>query len=150
MIKKLLFASPLPALPKPADWAVGATLLAARLWLANQFFFVGIDRVKDWDSQAFIFTDINPIPGIPGDVSALAATAGEVTLPVLVALGLLTRIGAAGLFVMTAVIQFIVAQTPQGMENFIGNSEHYTWMAVAAVIAVLGSGRFGIDRYLVK
>lgn len=147
-IKRFLFWSPLMGMPVVPAWGLSALLLGARLWLANLFFFVGLSRLNEWDNQAFLFSEIHPFPGVPGEVAAVGATAGEILLPVLLALGLLTRVGALGLLAMTATIQFIVARTPQGMENMIANPEHYTWMAVALLIAILGGGRVSLDARL--
>lgn len=148
IIKRFLFWSPLVTLPVAPMWGISLLLLVARLWLANQFFFVGLSRLNEWDNQAFLFSEIHPIPGVPGNIAAIAATSGEILLPILLVLGLFTRVGALGLLVMTATIQFVVANTPQGMENMIADPEHYKWMAVAALIALLGGGKLSADNLL--
>jgi putative oxidoreductase len=80
-----------------------------------------------------------PFPEITG----LLATYGEHSLSILVFLGLATRLGAAGLLVMTLVIQFFVY--PEAWWPV-----HSLWVALAGVLIVRGGGLFSIDHMLVK
>ncbi len=119
--------------------------LAIRLFMANIFFKSGLTRYSDyangtWENQIEAFTEYHPIPGVPGDIAAIAGTGGELMLPVLLAFGLFTRFGAAGLLVMTIVIQFIV---PAEYELF--NNDHYMWMLLLAVPMLRGGGKISID-----
>lgn len=119
--------------------------LAIRLYMANIFFKSGWLRLQDflngqWQNQVTAFTEYHPIPGVPGDIAAVAGTFGEVTLPVLLALGLLTRVGAGGLLIMTLIIQFIVPQ-----EYGVSNPDHYMWMLLLAVPLIRGGGMLSVD-----
>ena len=58
----------------------------------------------------------------------------------LVGLGLFSRFGAAGLFVMALVIQLTY------QENF----QHILWMALAASIFIKGPGPLSVDKLMVK
>src|SRR5690606_24144334 len=78
-----------------------------------------------------------PFPA-PASVAFLAAC-GEVLLPVLLILGLGTRLAALGIVLMTFVIQFTV---PDGWPV------HLTWVAIALAIAAWGPGRVAIDYWL--
>lgn len=75
-------------------------------------------------------------------------TIGEISLGILFILGLFGRLSAVGLLVMTMMIQFVVAQTPQGMENGIGNPEHYLWMMMFLLMAAIGPGKISVDNFL--
>jgi putative oxidoreductase len=123
---------------------------AARFWLGLIFFRSGLLRVESWSSQEFLFDSITPLPGIPPAVAAVVTTAGELVLPVLLWLGLGQRLAALGLFVMTAVIQFIVAQTPEGIENKIGNLEHYAWMVGFLLLATRAPSVLTLDHWLCR
>ncbi len=119
--------------------------LGIRLYMANIFFKSGWLRLQDylngqWQNQIVAFTDYHPIPGVPGDIAAVAGTIGEVTLPVLLALGFLTRIGAGGLLIMTFVIQFLVPE-----DYGVSNPDHYMWMLLLAVPMVKGGGLISVD-----
>ena len=124
--------------------------LGLRLWMASIFLAAGLQRLRSWDSQAFLFSDIHPVPFLPAGIAAPLTTAGELALPVLVGLGLLTRLGTAGLLVMTAVIELVVARTPQGLENHIGNPQHWGWMAVLLLLTLRGPGPLSVDTLLMR
>jgi putative oxidoreductase len=65
---------------------------------------------------------------------------GEITLPILLVLGLGTRLAALGILAMTAVIQLVV---PDGWVNF-----HLYWAAIALAIVALGGGAISLDRLI--
>lgn len=74
------------------------------------------------------------------DTLALLVAIAEILLPVLLLVGLATRLAALGLLVMTAVIQLVF---PDGWMNF-----HLYWAASALAILALGPGRLSIDYWL--
>ena len=80
---------------------------------------------------------------LPFPAPLLAATlAGmaEIVLPILLVLGLGTRLAALGLLAMTAVIQLTV---PEGWANF-----HLPWAAMALTLVVYGGGAASLDRLI--
>lgn len=131
---------------------VGAVLLlVARLWLAWPFFHSGTLRVGNWSGQAFLFTEIHPVPFLTPALAAWVTTAAELALPVALALGLLTRPAALGLAVMAASIYFVIGQTPQGLENGLSvASEQFPWMAVGLLLVVTGGGPAAFDAILAR
>jgi putative oxidoreductase len=124
--------------------------LAARAYLGWIFFWSGWGRLNDWSSQEFLFEQIHPVPGLPPLLSATLTTAGELVLPVLLWLGLGQRLAALGLFLMTAVIQFLVGQTPEGIENKIANAEHYIWMLGFLLLATRRPSVLTLDHWLCR
>lgn len=119
--------------------------LAARLYVANAFFTSGSLRFKDWmngnfDNQIFLFELEHPVPGLDPEFAAYAATIGEIFLPILLVLGLLTRVGAAGLLIMTAVIEL----------TYIHATAHILWAFLAASIFIKGPGVLSLDYWLLK
>ncbi len=73
----------------------------------------------------------------PDSVAFLVAVA-EITLPILLSLGLATRLAALALLVMTGVIQLVF---PDGWANF-----HLYWASLAVAILALGPGPMSLDR----
>ncbi len=69
---------------------------------------------------------------------ALLTSIAEVTLPVLLLVGLGTRFAACALLMMTGVIQLVF---PDGWANF-----HLYWAALAAGIVAMGPGGLSIDH----
>lgn len=119
--------------------------LAARLYLANAFFKSGILRLTDWkngnfDNQIFLFDLEHPVPGVDPEVAAYMATTGEVILPILVAFGLFSRFGAAGLLIMTAIIEL----------TYIHATDHILWAFLAAAILIKGPGPLSLDHLIIK
>jgi putative oxidoreductase len=74
-----------------------------------------------------------PAPG----VVAFAAGSSEILLPILLVLGLATRLAALGLLGMTLVVQLTV---PDGWPV------HVTWTAMALGIMAWGPGRISLDH----
>lgn len=71
--------------------------------------------------------------------AAYGAGLAEIALPILLVLGLGTRLAAFGLLIMTAVIQLTV---PAGWPL------HLTWAAMALGILALGPGHLSLDGLL--
>ncbi len=121
----------------------GFALLVVRLALAAQFWRSARTKVEDgsWLTINPITYDLfrdeyhMPFPEITGTI----ATYAEHMLPILVMLGLATRFGAAGLFVMTSVIQLFVY--PDAFWT-----PHVMWFGLALILVALGGGMFALDR----
>ena len=127
----------------------GATL-AARLYMANIFWKSGVLKLDAaingrFDEIVTAFTYYHPIPGLPPELAAILGTGGEIALPIMLALGLLGRIGALGLLIMTLVIEFAVPA-----DYGISHPQHYWWMIMLAVPLFHGMGRASVDYWLVK
>ena len=119
--------------------------LGARLYMGWAFFKVGMMRFEsyqngDWETQVFLFTEEHPVPGIPGEIGAIMATSGELFLPVLLVLGLFGRFAAAGMLVMTAIIEFTYQSSPQ----------HILWAFLLGMIFIKGAGKLSLDHLITK
>ena len=93
------------------------------------------------ETQYFLFEEFG-LP-IPTDIAVPLTTYAEHFLPVLVALGLATRFGAAGLLVMTLVIQLFVFP-----EAWWGT--HSLWAALALILVSRGGGHFSLDALVTR
>ena len=128
---------------EPVTGGLGpVALLALRLPVAIVFWRSGRAKVEGWnifsvgDSQYFLFREEfgMPMPELTAHVTAIA----EHVLPALLVLGLLTRLSALGMFVMTLVIQFFVF--PDAWQV------HMFWAAILFTVMILGPGRISLDR----
>jgi putative oxidoreductase len=126
------------------------TQLVLRFALAVPFWRSGVNK---WDG----FLQLNDVavllfssefklhlPGGPYDfpapsVVAFAAGSAEILLPILLVLGLATRLAALGLLGMTLVVQLTV---PDGWPV------HVTWAAMALGIMAWGPGRISLDHWI--
>ena len=123
------------------DWLPGLALLAVRLWLAKFFFFSGLTKIANFATTIALFSDEYKVPILPPQIAAVLSTTAELSLPILLVLGLLTRFAALGFFAMTTVIAVFVY--PDAPENA------YILLLAGTLIA-LGSGRFGLDYWIAK
>lgn len=126
-------------------------LLVVRVALAVPFFKSGLTK---WDgflqlssgavylfTQEFklhIFGSEIPYP-FPLTMATLSGI-GEIVLPILLVLGLLTRFAALGVLAMTAVIQLTI---PEGWANF-----HLPWAAMALTLISFGPGKVALDALI--
>lgn len=79
------------------------------------------------------------LPLLPAELAAWMATLGEFILPILLVFGLFTRFAAAGLLVMTLVIQIFVF--PEAWW-----ASHALWAAMLLFILARGPGRISLDH----
>jgi len=120
-------------------------LLFTRLALGGIFWRSARTKVEEgtWlqmsDTTVFLFQEEYGMPA--PEITGLIATYAEHFLPILLFAGLLTRVGAAGLLVMTLVIQFFVYP-----DAWWGT--HIAWVAMALVLITRGGGMFSLDRVI--
>lgn len=124
-----------------------AALLAARLYVAQVFFLSGLTKLRDWSSTLALFNDIYQVPLLPPAVAAYMGTAGELVLPVLLALGLAGRFAGAGLFVVNFVAVLSLSAddlTPAA------HAQHALWGVLALGVTLFGAGRWSVDALLTR
>lgn len=117
--------------------------LALRVFPAAVFWQSGRTKVEGWlisDATFFLFEHEYALPLIPSPWAAVMATLAEHALPVLMMLGLMTRLSALGLLAMTAVIQVFVY--PGAWIT------HGLWAAALLAVAARGPGRWSLDHLL--
>jgi putative oxidoreductase len=114
--------------------------LPLRLAVATVFWNSGMTKLADWNATLSLFTDEYQVPLLPPEVAANLALVVEVTTPVLLVLGLLTRAAALLLLSMTAVIEVFVY--PQAWPT------HIQWAAMLLVLLCRGAGSFSLDALI--
>lgn len=122
--------------------------LILRFALAVPFFKSGLTKWDGFlvisDTPLLLFTEEfklhifgqaydYPFPAL----MAWGSSLGEIILPILLVLGLFTRLSAFGILIMTAMIQLTI---PDGWANF-----HLPWAAMAIAIIVIGPGKISLD-----
>lgn len=132
---------------------LGRFSIAAVFWLSGQTKVEGlaIDLVQGklqpgWprlaDSAVFLFEHEYALPLIPPAWAATMAALAEHVLPILILLGLATRLSALGLLVMTLVIQVFVY--PGAYPT------HGVWATVLLYLMARGPGAVSIDHWLAR
>ena len=124
-------------------------LLAARLYVSLIFFRAGMLKIADWSSTLVLFRETYKVPVLPPELAAYVGTFGELAFPVLVALGLAGRLGAAGLFVVNvmAVASYLDLF---GFECPAGINSHYYWGSILLALTVFGPGKISLDELILQ
>jgi putative oxidoreductase len=113
--------------------------LPLRAAVATVFWNSAMTKLANWDTTLALFTDEYRLPLLPPQWAAYMAASIELTTPVLLVLGLLTRPAAAVLLGMTAVIEIFVY--PQAWPT------HIQWAAMLLVLLLRGPGALSIDHW---
>lgn len=122
----------------------GVALLFTRVALAGIFWRSGRSKVTEgsWleisDTTRYLFAEEYKGVPLPPEITAPLATAAEHLFPILLVLGLTTRLSALALLGMTMVIQIFVF--PEAWW-----SVHSIWVAMCLVLIVRGGGVFSAD-----
>ena len=114
--------------------------LVLRLGVALAFWRSGNVKIASWGSTLQLFASEYRVPLLPPELAAWLATAVELTTPVLLLLGLFTRLGAAAMLGMTLVIQLFVYP-----ENY---PDHLLWAGPLLYLVLRGPGALSIDHLI--
>lgn len=130
-----------------ADWGGSLMSLAIRLYVGSVFFKSGLVKISDWGSTVALFTDEYHTPLLSPEVAAVMGAAGELSLPVLLFVGLLSRPAALGLFMVNlmAVIsypQLFTFDCPAAI------NDHRYWGILLLVLVAFGPGKFSLDALI--
>ena len=119
-------------------------LLVQRLGIAVVFFMSGrtkVDGILTVNDTAFeLFRSDYALPLVKPEIAAYAATYSEHLFPILLVLGLFTRVSAGALLIMTSVIEIFVY--PDAWPT------HLSWAGLLLPLVALGGGKFSLDRFL--
>lgn len=136
-----------------------AIALLARIGLAFTFWLSGQTKIEglvldplglqvQWgwphvsESALELFRNEYALPLLPPDWAAWMAATAEHVLPLMLILGLGTRVAALGVLGMTLVIQLFVYP--------LAFPTHALWAACALALLVHGGGRLALDRPLAR
>ena len=122
--------------------AVPYSVLAIPLRLGVAWIFWSSAQVKliNWQRTIELFAEEYRVPLLPPEIAAAMALSIEIACPILLVLGLFTRLAVLVLLGMTAVIQIFVY--PEAWPT------HLQWAAMMLVLLCRGAGAFSLDRLL--
>jgi putative oxidoreductase len=118
-------------------WLLALPLRAA---VAVVFWNSAMAKLANWDTTIELFTDEYQVPLLPPELAAYMAATIELTAPVLLVLGLLTRPAALVLLGMTTVIELLVYP--------LAWPTHIQWAAMLLILLCRGPGELSIDHLL--
>jgi len=111
-----------------------------RLAVATVFWNSGMTKLANWDATLQLFEDEYKVPLLPPDIAATIGASIELSTPVLLVLGLLTRPAALVLLGMTSIIEIFVYP--------LAWPTHIQWAAMLLVLLCRGAGTFSLDHLL--
>ena len=125
-----------------------AVLLLARLSIASIFWSSGRTKVEPGsylslsDGTVQLFQDEYRIAIVTPEIAAYVAMVGEHLLPILLLLGLASRLAALALLCMTLVIEIFVYPEAYNV--------HGPWAVCLLLIMMLGAGAVSLDHVIAR
>lgn len=114
--------------------------LLYRVSIGAVFWNAGLTKIASWQSTVALFHNEYRVPLIPPEIAAYIATTIELTCPVLLVLGLGTRLATLPMLAQTLVIEIFVYP-----EDWV---EHLTWVSMLLLLLVRGPGIISLDELL--
>ena len=114
--------------------------LSFRICIGAVFWNSGLTKIASWQTTIALFRDEYKVPLLPPELAATLGAAVELSCPVLLVLGLATRLATLPMLGMTFVIEVFVY--PQ---DWI---EHLIWASLLLFILTRGPGPIALDRWL--
>jgi putative oxidoreductase len=124
-----------------ARFPLSIVLLAGRIGVGATFFRAGLLKYNSWEFTVKLFQDEYRVPLLDPSVAARIAMAQELTVPILLFLGLATRIATLPLLGTIAVIQTFVYPNAY--------NDHLVWGSILVLVLTRGPGVFSVD-YLIE
>ncbi len=109
-----------------------------RLAVATVFWNSAMTKLANWNTAVELFIEEYKVPLLPPELAAYMAVSIELTMPVLLVLGLATRAAALVLLGMTAVIEVFVYP--------LAWPTHLQWAAMLLVLLCRGAGTWSVDH----
>jgi len=119
---------------------LSALQFMSRLSIGAVFFNSGLTKIASWQTTIVLFRDEYKVPILPPELAAALAASVELTCPVLLVLGLLSRLATLPMLGMTFVIGVFVYP-----EDWV---EHLGWAASLLFILTRGPGWISLDHLL--
>ena len=141
LLAKLIGAAN-PAI-RALEFLTPALDLGIRILVGSVFFKSGLTKIASWDSTLALFESEYAVPFLPPELAAYLGTAIELGLPVLLVLGLGSRLAALGLFIFNIIA---VISYPDLSEA--GLKDHQYWGLLLLITLFHGPGKLSLDYLL--
>ena len=114
--------------------------LVLRLGVGLAFWRSGQVKIQSWSITRTLFAEEYRVPLLPPELAASLAAAVELTTPVLLLVGLATRLSAAAMLGMTLVIQIFVYP--------MNYPDHLLWAGPLLYLILRGPGTLSVDHLI--
>ncbi len=139
----------LQAVNRMVQYAAAFNYLEAPLWLVGRiyvatiFFMSGLTKLDDWETTLYLFESEYEVPLLSYTTAAFLGTFGELVFPVLLVLGLFTRLSALALFVVNVVAVISLSEISQAALN-----QHYLWAVILTTLVITGGSHWTMDKLI--
>jgi putative oxidoreductase len=114
--------------------------LAMRIAVGSVFFKAGLLKFNSWEFAVKLFEEEYKVPVLAPATAATLAMINELTLPILLFLGLATRLATLPLLGMIAVIQTFVYPNAW--------TDHLLWASILVFLLTRGPGALSLDHLI--
>lgn len=121
-------------------WISPLWFLYIRYWLADVFFRSGLVSISDWENNINLFKYEFNVPILSPEIAAYLSTSVELICPVLLILGLGTRLAALAIFFTALVIEL----------TYVHHLDHILWMLASSLLVFKGGEKLSLDYLLSK
>ena len=123
-------------------------LIVIRFYVGYQFWKAGLIKLGAWDSTLFLFEYEYRVPLLSPYLAALLGTVGELLFPLMLFLGVASRLAAVGLSMVNvvAVIAYAHVIFSAGFENSV--NDHWIWGAMLLAVMAFGPGKLSLDHLI--
>ena len=120
-----------------ARFPLSIILFAGRIGVGATFFKAGLLKYNSWELTVKLFQDEYRVPLLDPAVAARMAMVQELSIPILLFLGLATRLATLPLLGMILVIQTFVYPNAY--------NDHLVWGSILLLLLTRGPGKLSID-----
>ena len=113
-----------------------------RLSIAVVFWDAGVVKITSWQPTVALFANEYKVPLLPPEIAAILAATVELTCPVLLVLGLATRLATLPMLGMTFVIETFVYPDLWRI--------HLMWVTILLFILTRGPGALSLDYLIAR
>jgi putative oxidoreductase len=117
--------------------------LGIRAFIASVFLKSGLTKIASWSVTLALFENEYTVPLLPPNIAAYLGTAAELSLPLLLLLGLGSRFAALALFAFN-----IVAVISYPDLSPVGLRDHQYWGLLLLVTLFHGPGKLSLDHLI--
>ncbi len=122
--------------------------LAARIYVARVFFLSGLNKIQDWDTTMYLFSEEYQVPLLSPQLAAVMGTGGELVLSVMLVIGLFTRFSASGLFVLNIVA--VVSYYSALSNSAVAIHDHIEWGIILGLLLVTSVRQLTFDHLVIR
>jgi len=132
------------------NYAQDVFALALRLYVGWQFFKAGQLKIGSWGNTLQQFQFDFQVPLLPPYLAAVLGTFGELFFPLLLWIGLTTRLASIGLQIVNIVAVISVLYLfPNGLSD-PAFGDHFLWGLMMLGLSFYGGGRISLDYLLLR